>query len=223
MIRTIILDFDGTMADTRGIIMKTMRQTIESLNARQPSDDECIATIGLPLQTAFCRLLNVSDEEGKRCATIYREFFEQNNTPDAVSLYDKVADTIESFSRCGIVFTIASSRGRKSLEEYVERFQLSPYIKLIVGADDVKNAKPDPEPVLLTLQKLHADATTTLVVGDTSYDIEMGRKAGTRTCGVTYGNEERVSLRSAGADYLIDSFSELSQIIAEENNIAPLH
>lgn len=221
MIQTVILDFDGTMADTRSIILKTMRQTIESIHMPQPSDEECTSTIGMPLARAFEHLLHVSAEEGERCAEIYRRFFEQNNKPDAVELYDDVADTIELFSRCGITFTIASSRGHKSLEEYVERFNLSPYIRLIVGADDVSKAKPDPEPVLLTLEKLHADPATTIVVGDTHYDMKMAIDAGVRACGATYGYGEEFSLRSAGADYLISSFSSLAELIGEENYLAP--
>jgi phosphoglycolate phosphatase-like HAD superfamily hydrolase len=52
-----------------------------------------------------------------------------------------------------------------------------------------------------------------LVVGDANYDILMGRAAGCRTCGVTYGNQSAADLREAGADYLINDFSEIISLI----------
>jgi phosphoglycolate phosphatase-like HAD superfamily hydrolase len=50
-------------------------------------------------------------------------------------------------------------------------------------------------------------------VGDTWYDIEMGRRAGVRTCGVTYGNGSREELMRAGADFLVDDFGELLKLV----------
>ena len=79
----------------------------------------------------------------------------------------------------------------------------------MLGADDVTKAKPDPEPVLLTLRKLGFSASRTLVVGDMPFDILMGRGAGAKTCGVTYGNSSREELQVSGADYVIDDFANL--------------
>ena len=70
-------------------------------------------------------------------------------------------------------------------------------------------AKPDPEPVLNTLSALGFKASETLVVGDMNVDILMGKNAGAKTCGVTYGNGTKEELEEAGADYIIDSFDEL--------------
>jgi len=86
---------------------------------------------------------------------------------------------------------------------------IAEYISYVVGADDVKHAKPEPEPVLITLKAMGATADETLVVGDMPVDIMMGRKAGARTCGVTYGNASREQLEAAGADIIIDDFHAL--------------
>ena len=83
----------------------------------------------------------------------------------------------------------------------------------ILGADDVVHAKPHPEPVLRTLKAFGCSPEEALVVGDMKYDIEMGRRAGTRTCGVTYGNGSPQDLKEAGADYLLDDFKEILSIL----------
>jgi phosphoglycolate phosphatase len=90
---------------------------------------------------------------------------------------------------------------------------IADYISYLIGADDVKEAKPKPEPVLKTLAALHFDPIEAIVVGDMAVDILMGANAGTKTCGVTWGNGSRKELQEAGADYIIDSIEELNQVI----------
>ena len=85
----------------------------------------------------------------------------------------------------------------------------TPYLSRVLGADGVTNAKPHPEPVLKTLSALGFSPEEAIVVGDMPVDILMGKGAGTRTCGVTYGNSCREDLSAAGADMIIDNFSEL--------------
>ena len=93
--------------------------------------------------------------------------------------------------------------------EFVEDMHLNEVIPYILGADDVTEAKPNPEPVLKTLEAFGCKPEDAMVVGDTWYDIEMGKRAGVKTCGVTYGNGTREELVQAGADYLVDDFGSL--------------
>ena len=195
MIKTLILDFDGTIADTRSVILKTMHQTIAEYGMPQPDDYTCAATIGLPLDEAFVRMLGINRDEGLRCAGIYRRLFEVNNSEGAVTMFPNVADTIRRMHAQGLTITIASSRGHRSLSDFVSRFGLSSCFSAIVGADDVDNAKPDPEPV-------------------NRIDITMGRRAGAHTCGVTYGNGTLRELEQSGAECVIDDFSALPDVIS---------
>ena len=98
--------------------------------------------------------------------------------------------------------------------EFVVGMDLQEVLSYVLGAEDVSQAKPNPEPVLNTLEKFGCSPDEALVVGDTWYDIEMGRRAGVRTCGVTYGNGTREELLNAGADFLIDDFGNLMSLIA---------
>ena len=84
---------------------------------------------------------------------------------------------------------------------------------MVVSANDVQHHKPHPEPVQTILKRMELSPEEALVVGDASYDILMGRAAGCRTCGVTYGNQSAEELRKAGADYLIGDFAELLNIL----------
>lgn len=207
MVRSIILDFDGTLGDTTAVIIRTIHATIAELGLPARTDKECAAVIGLRLVETPPVLFPECNVDVDLYAATYRRLFHIFNTEDAVTLYPNVMETLEELKKRGIVLTIASSRSRSSLVEYVERLGLSSLISLVVGADDVCNGKPDPEAVIMTLGKFGFIPEEAIVVGDTEYDIRMGINAGTKTCAVTYGNGTRESL--AAADWLIDDFSSL--------------
>ena len=211
--KLIILDFDGTLADTRGLIVKTMQQTIASLGLESRTDDECASMIGLPLKQAFTDLIPMTDAMGDQCVDTYRRIFNENNAAYTIPTFSNVLETLRLLSQKGYTLTIASSRSHRSLMEFVVGMDLQEVLTYVLGAEDVSQAKPNPEPVLNTLEKFGCSPDEALVVGDTWYDIEMGRRAGVRTCGVTYGNGTREELMNAGADFLIDDFEELKSII----------
>ena len=210
--KLIILDFDGTLADTRGLIVKTMQQTLEALGLESRTDDQCAAMIGLPLKQAFTDLLPMTDEMGERCVETYRRIFNENNALYVIPTFPHVIETLHRLHEQGYTLTIASSRSNRSLMEFVNDMHLNEIIPYVLGAEDVTRAKPHPDPVLQTLKVYGCKPEDALVVGDTWYDIEMGRRAGVRTCGVTYGNGTREELADAGADFLIDDFGKLSSI-----------
>ena len=194
----IIFDFDGTLGDTRRNIVTTMQMTIAELQLPNRSEEECAATIGLPLAGCFKTLFpDIQDELIPRCTETYRRLFNEN------------LKTIhpEAFP--------ASSRSRNSLKELTRNMGIADFISYFLGADDVKEAKPKPVPVLKTLADMHYDAGETLVVGDMAVDILMGANAGTRTCGVTWGNGTKEELENAGATFIIDRMSDLLIILED--------
>lgn len=211
--KLIILDFDGTLADTRGLIVKTMQQTLDALGLEPRTDDQCAAMIGLPLKQAFTDLLPMTDEMGEQCVETYRRIFNANNALYIIPTFPNVLETLHQLHELGYILTIASSRSNRSLREFVNDMHLNEVIPYVLGAEDVVRAKPHPDPVLQTLETFNCKPEDALVVGDTWYDIEMGRRAGVCTCGVTYGNGSREELMRAGADFLVDDFGELMEII----------
>lgn len=213
MTRLVILDFDGTLADTQPLIVSTLHRTLAELGLPPRTDAECRSIIGLPLKECFVRLSSVDDATAERCAEVYRRIFDEDNHPGVVTLFPHVLETLTEMHSRGLQLAICSSRGRPTLDGFVRTFQLEDYVNMIVSANDVEHHKPHPEPVLLILKQLGVHAGEALVVGDASYDIMMGRNAGCRTCGVTYGNQCAADLRAAGADYLVGDFAEILNIL----------
>lgn len=202
-IRLIIFDFDGTLGDSQKLITDTMLATIERLNLPMRSREECARTIGLPLKECFSSIIPMTDEQAEECAKVYSEIFNVKNVPGVVKTFPGVVETLERLSSQGILMSIASSRSHRTLAKLMDELDLSKYITYLIAADDVVEKKPAAESVLKTLRHFNVEAHETLVVGDTEFDILMGRNAGTHTCGVTYGNGSKESLEAAKAEWIV--------------------
>ena len=94
-IKLIILDFDGTLADTRGLIVKTMQQTLEELGLESRTDEQCASMIGLPLKQAFTDLIPMSDEMGGQGVETYRKIFNENNALYVIPTFPHVMETLQ--------------------------------------------------------------------------------------------------------------------------------
>lgn len=215
-VKLIVFDFDGTLCDTQRNILLTLKATIRDQKLPMRTDEQCISIIGLPLKECFRTLFpHIDENQLQACADTYRRIFAETLANVKPNPFPKVVNTIKCLKQLGFVLTIASSRSHASLVELTQAMNIFDCFSLLLGADDVDKAKPDPEPVLKTLRLTGFKPQDTKVVGDMPVDILMGSRAGAKTVGVSYGNGSAEDLRLAGADVIIDDFSELLNIITD--------
>ena len=213
-IRLVIFDFDGTIADTRKAIVLSKQATMRKLGLPVRDDEACASTIGLPADKGY-RLLfpDMSDEMIKRCIDVARDEFARTKEEYPPTVFPGVKEVVNELSERGIMRSIASSRNNASLRDFLKSWGMSELFPYALGADDTKKHKPDPEPVLRTLKDLNINPDEAIVVGDTPYDIGMGKSAGIHTCAVTYGISKRAELEEAGAEVIIDDIRDLLKLI----------
>jgi len=216
-IKLIIFDFDGTLADTHELIVKTNQEAMKAMNYPVRDEEAIRKTIGLPLEAGIRTLFpELTDEVISAWCAMYRKVFDVLKTQIVPILFPEVKETLEWLYGKGYVLTVASSRHSSSLNAFLRDMGIAECFQYVLGADNVAKAKPDPEPVLQTLRDLGYAAAEALVVGDMPVDIFMGARAGAGTVGVTYGNSNRPELTKAGADYVLDHFSELKNVLNHE-------
>lgn len=216
-IKLIIFDFDGTLADTHELIVKTNQEAMKAMNYPVRDEEAIRKTIGLPLEAGIRTLFpELKDEVIPAWCAMYRKVFDVLKTQIVPILFPEVKETLEWLHGKGYVLTVASSRHSSSLNAFLRDMGIAECFQYVLGADNVAKAKPDPEPVLQTLRDLGYKADEALVVGDMPVDILMGARAGAGTVGVTYGNSNRPELTKAGADYVLDHFSELKSVLNHE-------
>lgn len=209
-----IFDFDGTLGDTRRNIVLTMRDTMRALGLPVADEDACAATIGLLLRDGFARLLpGAPDETLDRCVSVYRRLFDEKKKELAPRPFPGAVQMLSRLRAAGIGLAIASSRSSFTLASLLRDMGLDGTFDVIVCGDGVKHPKPAPDAVLEVLRRMDVPAAEALVVGDMPVDIEMGRAAGVRTCGVLWGNATRDQLAAAGADFIAASMEDIVAIL----------
>ena len=213
-IKAVIFDFDGTIADTRGVIVAAKQETMRRMHLKVYGEEACAATIGLTAKSGFLQMYpDLEEPVIDACVDLYRQLFESLKKEIPPVLFEVVRETLSQLEKRGIQKTIASSRNNKSLQDFLSDWNMEETFPYVLGGGSTQLQKPNPDPVLKTLADLSLRADEVLVVGDMPFDIEMGKRAGVYTCGVTYGNATRKELISAGADFVIDRMEELLDLL----------
>jgi len=206
----LIFDFDGTLADTQRGILATAQEVLRRMGYPPADEAALAATIGLPLIENFKRGAGLGEAEARQAVAIYREIFDTVAVP-VIHLFPGIDETLRVLAERGVPMAVASSRGQRSLEMLMHHTGLDRYIPLsmVFGVESAARPKPAPDLVYVILGHLGARPEETLVIGDTTFDIEMGRAAGCATCGVSYGNQTAAQLAAASPNYLIDDLRKL--------------
>lgn len=204
-----ILDFDGTIADTRSGIVSTVNETLGMMGLPAADETEVISRIGLPLAATFEGVIENADARliGE-AVKLYRSIYNNVGLRMAV-LYPYVGQTLRYLHGRGVTVAVASSKGRGALEMLLADSGIIGSIDMVMGDEDVGNKKPAPDMVLRILEKSGIPAEDAIVAGDTVYDIRMGRAAGCVTCAVSYGYGMKTRSEQNEADYVIDRFDEI--------------
>ena len=210
----VVLDFDGTLADTSRGIIATMGATFRHFGLTVPSDEAICRTIGLPLRDSIAMLSGTDGELLNQAVEKYHVLFEEIGTR-SITLFPGVKRTLQQLHDVGCTLAIATSRGHVSVENLCRHLGILPLLSHIVACEDVRQAKPHPEAVLHLMEVCSALPGGTWVIGDTTYDIGMGIQAGAHTIGVTYGNHSRQDLRQASATVIVDRFADALRPILE--------
>ena len=211
MIRNIIFDFDGTLADTAAGILATEREMLRRMDLPEPAQAQMCSAIGLPLPESLRRGCNIPAERVDEAVLLYRALF-FDYAPQHIIIFDGVKETLAAFRDKGLRLAIATSRSSNSLDVILTTHGLDGCFPERVTADQGIKAKPAPDMVLHLLRKMGLRPEETLVVGDTTFDLEMGKGAGCLTAGVSYGNHSREQLSTVQPDWIVDRFDELISI-----------
>jgi len=213
VIKCVIFDFDGTLADTNEGIVKTFQETFRHLGMPVPSEERVSSTIGLTLKDGFKAAYDdLSDEVADKAAEYYRSIFNGIAIP-CTKAFPEVCETLAELRSKGYKLIIATSRSFKSLGVLSEQIGVKQFFSGFYCAESVERHKPFPDLVNLILKEHNLAPDEAIVFGDATYDLLMGKGAGCKVCVVTWGNQTRERLCSAEPEYLIDKMSELLSIL----------
>ncbi len=196
-----LFDCDGTMVDSQANICASMDQAFIAHGLTPPDHHQTRRIVGLSLQEAVRQLL--PDEEDPLVAAVtqsYRDGFFEMRQQGVVHepLYDGLLGLIDRLESDGWVLGVATGKSDRGLNHVLELHGLTNRFVTLQTADR-HPSKPHPAMVDLAISEAGAAAETTAMIGDTSFDMEMGVNAGVRPIGVDWGYHDREELLTAGA------------------------
>ena len=213
----IIFDLDGTLIDTPTGIVQAFTAALNSMDISFKDDSAIRATIGLPLERAFSNLLQVPENDARVNVGIkkYQALFKDIVLPRAKELiFPAVLEGLRSLKTEKISLAVATSKVYKSAEALLKAADLWQYFDIVIGADQVKQPKPHPEMGKLIMKKFDVLAKDTVMVGDTTHDIQMANASGMHSIAVTYGVHDIEKLKTANPTWLADTFNDVHKICA---------
>ena len=222
-----IFDCDGTLVDSQDKICAAMRQAFEVNGLSVPSRERLLGVVGLSLPFAFARLAEGSadgaDYPIDGLVAAYRDGFAAlRASPNLEPLYPGAREAVEALARrSDTVLGMATGKSQRGVQRVLGQYGWSAHFTTIHTSDDAPS-KPHPGMVLAAMAATGAAPHETVMIGDTTFDIEMAHAARARAVGVTWGYHLPAALVEVGADAVISDFTELVPTLERLWQAAPL-
>jgi len=203
----IVFDWDGTVMDSTAIIASSIQAACRDLNLPIPDDDTARHVIGLGLMQALRHAVPDAPENlYEPLVTRYRHHFLSRN--DSIPLFDQARETIMELYAAGYKLAVATGKNRNGLDHALESTCMGGYFHATRTADRTFS-KPHPAMLLELISELDVSPERTLMIGDTTHDLQMAINAGVDAVGVTHGAHPEDQLRELKPVALLNDFVEL--------------
>lgn len=209
MLRAIIFDLDGVVADSHSIHKRAWGELLASVGRTvSPQELECVVE-GRKRDEIMRHFLGELSPEQVREYGIRKDNLFTKYSADLEPVRG-VREFIHAVSANGIAIALASSAGRKRVESNLRQLGLASYFQVVVTGDDVLNGKPDPSLFLMAARELNVPAHETLVCEDAVNGVRAAKAAGMKCLGIASSGERELVLKAAGADKILIDFAQAS-------------
>lgn len=213
MKKIILFDLDGTVTNSLGLILKTNQKVFAKMGIPW-QDDEVMKYIGIPLLEIGA--IFAGADRAVDYVNIYQGLYAIEHDK-YMECYPGATDTIALAKEKGFITGVVTSKSRRGTMLSLNFLNLVSAFDVIITADDVREHKPKPAPVLAALKQTGTKAEEALFVGDSPFDILAGKAAGVKTVGVTWGMANGKLLEECGPDFMVDSWDELNAILLDDS------
>ena len=197
-----VFDVDGTLVDSRTVIHRAMSRAFDRAGLGEIEYDRVRTIVGLELTEAVLRLApaDYPAERIPELATYYKQAFVEQRAEAGFSepLYAGAKDAVERLADEGWLLGVATGKARRGLDIVFDHHGLHRYFQTFQTVDHGPG-KPHPRMVLDAMAETGAAPAETVVIGDTSFDMEMARAAKTRALGVSWGFHTPAEIEAGGA------------------------
>ncbi len=213
-IDTVLFDFDGTVMDTNNVILMSWQHTFRTLRGREEDQEVIVKTFGEPLELTMKKFFpEVPTEEALE---VYRSFH-RDNFGELINLFPGMRELLAEVKRRGCKTGLVTSRLYNTTMQGLEKYKIKDLFDAVLTADDTDRHKPDPAPINITLEKLSSSPETSIMLGDTLFDLLCAKNAGVQSALVSWSlalrGMTKEDLGEAAPDYIIHDPKDFLEII----------
>jgi phosphoglycolate phosphatase len=215
-VKLIVFDCDGTLVDSQATIVTCAQAAFQAAGLAVPSAEAIRRIVGLSLVEAMHELLpEAGPATAARVAEHYREAFIAHRAgPDFHEpLFPGARELLDDLLARDYVLGVATGKAMRGLLAILEHHDLRSHFVTLQTAD-LHPSKPHPAMLLAAMAETGIPASSSILLGDTSYDMLMAMAAGVLPVGVSWGNHPVEELRAAGAAHVLATFDELNLLLA---------
>ena len=211
--KALIFDFDYTLGDSTEGIVLSVNHALSKLGYVEKDMDEIRKTIGLSLKDTYFAL---TGKDNLSEAALFSQYFKEEADKvmvDNTELYPNVKESLSNLRKQGCKTGIVTTKFHYRIEQILKKCNVSDLVDLIVGAEDVKIEKPNPEGLLLAIEQLGIVKGDILYVGDSLVDAQTARNAGVDFVGVLTGTTTREEFENYPNLYIGDTIAEIVKYV----------
>jgi phosphoglycolate phosphatase len=209
-LRLIVFDVDGTLVDSQQEIVEAQARAFAAFGLMPPGREKALSVVGLSLTEAFTALAGASGPVEGLAEAYKAAWTDLRMRPGyADRLYPGAAATVAALAVApGVRLGIATGKSRRGVDRILAAQGWMDMFATIQTADD-HPSKPHPSMIETAMAETGAAPGETVMIGDTTYDMDMAAAAGVRAVGVAWGYHKPAALRSAGAFVVVETFDAL--------------
>ncbi|MDC8831276.1 HAD family hydrolase [Alteromonas gilva] len=214
----LIFDWDGTVMDSAAKIISCMQQAARQCDVSVPGPEAVSHIIGISLKPAIMQLFQTEDEQlADRLVLAYKEVYLGADTTPC-PLFEGAEAMLSDLVEAGHVLAVATGKARRGLNRAWQQTGTGHYFTTSRCADEAES-KPSPDMLLQLLEERNLTPAQALMIGDTTYDMQMAQAIGMDRVGVSYGVHAPVNLARHNPRAIVHSIGELHELLMTQDNI----
>lgn len=209
----ILFDLDGTLIDSTDAILESFHHSCHIHKFPRQKDEDIKALIGYPLDIMY-ENLGVNRDEIENFVATYKEHYRDISTLKT-ELLKNAKEAVELASKFATLGIVTTKTGRYS-RILMEHFGLMDYFEVLIGREDVKNPKPDAEPIIKALESLDTKNREIWMIGDTKLDLIAAKNANVNSIAVLSGYDDEETLKMF-TDVIFNDALEAAKYLQDRN------